>query len=81
MKNVTVTLEEDVAHWVRVQAAEQHQSVARFLGELLRQKMREEQGYEDAMKRFLSRKPSRISEAGVYSGREELHDRASLRRQ
>jgi hypothetical protein len=40
MKNVTVTLEEDVAHWVRVQAAEQHQSVARFLGELLRQKMR-----------------------------------------
>ncbi len=31
MKNVTVALEEEVARWVRVRAAEQNQSVSRYL--------------------------------------------------
>lgn len=79
MKNVTVTLNEEVAHWVRVRAAEQDKSVSRFLGDMLHQRMLEEKGYEEAMERFLSRKPSRISEPGVYPSREDLHDRTSFR--
>lgn len=80
MTNVTITLEEEVAHWVRIRAAEQHTSVARYLGEILRQRMNEDQGYELAMRRFLDRKPSRIS-SGPYPRREELHDRSGLRGQ
>ena len=79
MKNVTVTLDEEVAHWMRVRAAEQSQSVSRYLGDLLRRQMGEEKRYQEAMDRFLSRKPSRISDAGVYPRREELYDRSGLR--
>jgi plasmid stability protein len=80
MTNVTITLEEEVAHWVRIQAAEQHTSVARYLGEILRQRMNEDQGYEWAMRRFLERTPNRIS-SEAYPRREDLQDRAGLRGQ
>jgi hypothetical protein len=79
MKNVTVTLEEEVAHWVRIRAAKESQSVSRFLGDMLRRQMGEEKRYQEAMDRFLSRKPSRISNSGVYPRREELYDRPGLR--
>ena len=35
MKNVTITLAEDVALWLRVRAAEQNRSVSRWLAELI----------------------------------------------
>ena len=76
---MTVTLEEEVAHWVRIRAAEESQSVSRFLGGLLKRQMVEEKGYEEAMDRFLSRKPSRISDSGGYPSREDLYDRPILR--
>ena len=79
MKNVTVTLAEEVAHWVRIRAAKENQSVSRFLGDILRQQMTEEKGYEEAMDRFLSRKPLRISDSGAYPSRESLYDRPGLR--
>jgi plasmid stability protein len=79
MKNVTVTLEEEVARWVRVRAAEQNQSVSRYLGDMLRKQMSEEKTYGEAMDRFLSRKPSQISEAEAYPARETLYERPGLR--
>lgn len=79
MKNVTVTLEEDVALWVRVRAAEQNQSVSRYLGNMLRKQMSEETAYDEAMTRFLSRKPSRITDLESYPARETLYDRPGLR--
>jgi plasmid stability protein len=79
MKNVTVTLEEEVALWVRVRAAEQNQSVSRYLGDMLRKQMAEEKTYEEAMDRFLSRKPSRISDSGSYPARETLYERPRVR--
>ncbi len=39
LKNVTVTLEEDVAQWARIEAARQDTSVSRLLGELLKERM------------------------------------------
>lgn len=36
---MTVTLEEDVAQWARVEAARRDTSVSRLLGELLKEKM------------------------------------------
>jgi plasmid stability protein len=80
MKNVTITLDEEVARWARVRAAESNTSVSRLVGELLRQHMKEEQAYDAAMKRYLRRKPRMLKKRGeTYPAREELHDRARVR--
>jgi len=39
LRNVTVTLEEDVAKWARIEAARRDTSVSRLLGELLKEQM------------------------------------------
>ena len=39
LRNVTVTLEEGVAQWARIEAARQDTSVSRLLGELLKERM------------------------------------------
>lgn len=39
LRNVTVTLEEDVAKWARIEAARQDTSVSRLLGALLKERM------------------------------------------
>ncbi len=41
LRNVTVTLEENVAQWARIEAARRDTSVSRLLGELLRERMGE----------------------------------------
>jgi hypothetical protein len=79
VKNVTVTLDESVAKWVRVKAAEEGKSVSRYLGELLEKEMREEDSYEEAMRRFFAREPVNISDGQPYPKREELYDRPGLR--
>ncbi len=75
MKNMTITLEEEVADWARVWAAKSRSSVSRLVGELLKQRMQEETGYQAAMNQFLSAKPISLKKSGVYPSREELHDR------
>jgi len=76
MKNVTITLDEEVACWARIKAAEQDTSVSRLVGEMLREKMTKEQSYQSSMKRYLSRKPLPLSRSGAkYPTREELHER------
>ncbi len=80
MKNVTITLDEETAAWVRVYAAEHDMSVSRMVGEMLQQKMRESAQYEEAMRRFLAKRPTTLKAADDrYATREELHDRAGLR--
>lgn len=39
LRNVTVTLEEDVAQWARIEAARRDTSVSRLLGEILKERM------------------------------------------
>ena len=81
MKNVTVTLDEETAAWARVHAAERGMSVSRMLGELLRQRMHQAREYDAAMRRFLAKPPKKLRQAGArYPSRDELHDRAHLRR-
>jgi hypothetical protein len=79
MRNVTITLDEDVARWASVQAAAEETSVSKLVGELLRRQMLEQRGYQAAMAQFLARKPTRLERRGGHSSREELHDRAGLR--
>ena len=78
LRNVTVTLEEDVARWARIEAARRDTSVSRLLGALLKEHMASTDGYERAMKRALARKPF-LRSKGRYLTREEAHERARLR--
>ncbi|HLB35333.1 MAG TPA: hypothetical protein VJL31_02050 [Gemmatimonadales bacterium] len=80
MKNLTVSLDEQVAKWARVRAAELDTSVSRFLGELLRDAMRQERAYDTARRAYLSAQAQPLGRPGRrYPRREELHDRAGLR--
>jgi hypothetical protein len=78
LRNVTVTLEEDVARWARIEAARRDTSVSRLLGELLKERMLTQNDYNHAMRRALGRKPFLRSD-GRYLNRDEAHDRARLR--
>ena len=81
MKNITLTLDEQVAAWARVQAAEQDMSLSRYLGEVLRDKMRHSREYEKAMREALAEKPLDLKGPWEpYPTREELYDRPVLRR-
>jgi len=80
MKNVTITLPEDVARWLRVKAAEDDRSVSRWIAELLERMRRREDEYESAMRRALSIEPGQIKwPDGRKPTREELYDRPGLR--
>lgn len=78
LRNVTVTLEESVARWARMEAARQDTSVSRLLASILKERMREKDGYESAMRQALARKPF-LKTDGRYLSREEVHDRTRLR--
>jgi hypothetical protein len=80
MKNITITLDERTAAWARIYAAQRGKSVSRLLGEILQERMREVRDYNDAMRRYLSKKPCKFQWAdGSRPTRDELHDRANLR--
>jgi hypothetical protein len=78
LRNVTVTLEESVAHWARMEAARQDTSVSRLLAGILKERMREKDSYEESMRRALARKPF-LKTDGNYLSREEVHDRTRFR--
>jgi hypothetical protein len=77
-RNVTVSLEEDVALWARLEAARRDTSVSRLLGEVLRRQMLRETQYEKAMRAALARTPFLKSD-GRYLRRNEVHERVRLR--
>ena len=79
MRNVTITLDEKVLRWARIQAARLDTSVSRLLGDMLGARMAAEEDYGLAMRRYLSRKPVRLKDSGGYPSREEMHDRHRLR--
>jgi hypothetical protein len=55
LRNVTVTLEEDVAQWARIEAARRDTSVSRLLGELLKERISAQGGSAaDAAERLAS---------------------------
>ena len=80
MKNVTVSLPEDTALWVRVRAAGANRSVSSWLADVVEEMRRREDDYEVAMARAMARKPRKMAWVdGRKPTRDELHDRAGLR--
>ncbi|MFG6449011.1 CopG family transcriptional regulator [Roseateles sp. BYS180W] len=72
MKNVTVTMEDHVADWARMEAARRNTSVSRLVGEMLAEKMRHDDAYERALQDWLHRERSWVSDGRAYPGREVL---------
>jgi len=76
MKNVTITLDENVLRWAKVWAATHDTSVSRMLGEELRRKMLAEKHYDRARKRFQAKAPRPLKPAGTsYPDRSSLYER------
>ena len=80
MKNITITLEPEVARWVRIKAAEQEISISRYVGELLKETMEANQQYEQARRQYLGLPPKPLGNPEEpLPKRETLYDRAVLR--
>jgi len=78
MKNVTVTMEDSVADWARMEAARRNTSVSRLIGEMLAEKMRHDDAYERAMREALQFR-SWGKSSGPYLTRDEMYDRSRPR--
>jgi len=74
LRKVTITLEEDAARWTRMKAAKEDISVSRLLGQMIEERMVQQDEYAKAMKRALGRKPF-LKTDGRYPSREEAHER------
>jgi len=80
MKNVTITLDEDLARWARVCAARRDVSVSRLVAELLEERRQQEESFERSRERWLRRKPVPLKAPDErYPSRDEVHDRSDLR--
>lgn len=76
MKNITISLPDDLAHRAKIFAAEQNTSVSRYVGALLSEKLESEAGYRAALRRWAAVPPARLTKGGgPYPGRDSLYDR------
>lgn len=79
MKNVTVTMEDSVAEWARLEAARRNTSVSRLIGEMLAEKMRHDDAYERAMQEWLQRDITYRSDGSRYPKRDETYAEREFR--
>jgi len=64
MKNLTITVEESVLEWARIEAAKRGSSVSRMVGGLLAEKMRLEDAYQRAYRQW----EAEVGKGGLNSG-------------
>jgi hypothetical protein len=76
VKNITISLPDELAHRAKVFAAENNTSVSRYVGALLAEKLESDTGYRAAMKRWRSRTATHLNSSGRrYPLRDQLYDR------
>jgi hypothetical protein len=74
MINVTVSMDEDTARWVRVEAAKAGKSVSRWLGEILAERRAGGDRYDQAARGFLERGAYNLGYGGRAPKREDIYD-------
>lgn len=76
LKNVTITLPEEVALWARHKAAEENTSVSKLVGQMLENQMRMTDEYRKAHQRWRKlSKPVKGVDASQRFSRDESHER------
>lgn len=81
MRNVTISLDDELARKARVAAAERDMSLSKFIADLLRKEVASDSGYEEAMHEYLAESPYvSLGRGEKLPSREEMHDRPVLRR-
>ena len=69
MKNVTITVEDSVLEWARVEAARRGTSVSRMLGDFMAEMQRREDSYERAYLAWRTDERSWQGGAGMVASR------------
>lgn len=82
MRNITITVDDETAQRAREYAAAHNTSLSRLVAELLTEKLRLDDAYEQAYRhwRSLDRGGESLSNGEPYPSRESLYDRPGLRR-
>jgi hypothetical protein len=86
MKNVTISMDEELAAWVRVEAAKADKSVSAWIAGVLQARRGSggrrgvDASGKSAIERFLERAPADLGFRGKLPSREEMNERESLRR-
>jgi len=75
LKNITITVNEDVALWARRKAAEENTSVSKLVGQMLENQMRAGDDYWRAYRRWKRMSPVKGIDAARRMSREEAHAR------
>jgi hypothetical protein len=75
LKNMTITVTEQVAHWARKKAAEENTSVSRLVGRMLENEMRLSDDYWRAYKRWRKIGSIRGIDAAGRMSRDQAHAR------
>ncbi|MDA7415505.1 CopG family transcriptional regulator [Xenophilus arseniciresistens] len=73
MKNVTITVDEGVLEWARVEAARRGSSVSRMVGEMLADKMRHDDAYERAYREWQFDDRRWMSDGQAPFARDEIY--------
>jgi len=80
LRNVTITLDEEIARWARIEAAREATSVSNLIASMLRERMLGADDYEAARRRYLAQDARVHGKTGhAYPSRHELHERDRLR--
>ena len=75
MRNVTISLNDELVRWARVWAAEHETSISAMVSQILKEKMEKESRYQSAMDGFFSMEARELSNGKRYPSRESLYDR------
>ena len=75
LRNVTITVPEEVLRWARRKAAEEETSVSRLVGRMLEDEMRRTDQYTKAFEKWKKLKPIPGFDASRRAKRDELYDR------
>jgi hypothetical protein len=64
MRNVTISIDEEIVRWAEDQAAVRGGTVSGIIEDLLRQQVKQRRSYEQAKRSFFSRGSAEISRDG-----------------
>ena len=77
MRNVTITMDDAVADWARMEAARRNTSVSRLVGEMLAEKMRRTDAYQRGMQDWQNKDRRWVSDGSAYPRRAVASERST----